>query len=55
MKKFTVEVHYGATLWVEIEAEDAVKAEAAALAKAYQDAPLDELYAEVVYSEEVKS
>jgi hypothetical protein len=52
MKKFIVEIHYDASIYVEIEAEDADKAKTAALTKAYQDTPWDELYAEVVHIEE---
>jgi len=52
MKTFIVAVHYDASIYIEIQAEDEDKAEKMALAKAYQDTPWDELYAEVVHIEE---
>jgi hypothetical protein len=52
MKKFTVEIHYDASIYVDIEAEDMEAAEKAAMSKAYQDCPYDQLHAEVVYIEE---
>jgi hypothetical protein len=50
--KFNVQVHYEASVYMDIEAEDQADAGRKALTKAYQNVPYDDLFAEVVFVEE---
>jgi hypothetical protein len=53
MKKYQVQVHYQTTGYFEVIADSESEAESKALQLAYAELP-DELYAEVVHSEEVE-
>jgi hypothetical protein len=50
MKAYTIQIHYQATVYMDITAETQEQAEQIAMSKAYSDIPLD-LYAEVVNAE----
>lgn len=50
MKTYTVQIHYQATKYFDIEAESQEQAERLATIKAYSDLP-DNLYAEAVNTE----
>lgn len=50
MKTYTVQIHYQATKYFDIEAESQEQAERLAIMKAYSDLP-DSIYAEAVNTE----
>jgi len=55
MKKYVVEVHYQASVYREVDAESEEQARELVNKSMYSEVPYEELYAEIVFIEEVDS